>query len=209
MKGHAARDTWLRRLNGPDYYKPNTWEFWRSLAINFYLFNILGHWAEIPYCTFMDRCFGIVDENYELWTDPWYKPYWVYGSGVVVMTIVIEPLKEWLLDKCRSTAGALFATFGIATALAAFMETVFGFICNMPDENGVYPFWDNSQLPGNILGQGWIVNDLVMGVMCVLYVWVIYPAICKWLRDMGPFGANVLFGVASSLFALATIFSYV
>lgn len=199
---------WIKGINSHGFYDLFSWEFWRSLFVNFYLFNILGHWAEIPYCTVMDRLFGIVDENYELWTDPWFKPYWVYGSGVVVMTLVIEPLKEYMMKRRKTVVGAAFETFLIATALAAVMETVFGFICNQPDENGVYPFWDNSQLPGNILGQGWIVNDVVMGVMCVVYVWLAYPLISLGLRKLGSKRANRLFIAASVAFALATVFSY-
>ncbi len=200
---------WIRGINSHGFYHLFRWDFWRSLFVNFYLFNILGHWAEIPYCTFMDRFFGIVDENYELWTDPWFKPYWVYGSGVVVMTLVIEPLKEYMMKRHKSLWAPALETFAIATALAAVMETAFGFICNQPDENGVYPFWDNSQLPGNILGQGWIVNDLVMGVMCVVYVWLAYPLISIGLEKLGEKRANILFVVASAAFALATVLSYV
>ncbi len=200
---------WMRDINSHGFYHLFRWDFWRSLFVNFYLFNILGHWAEIPYCTFMDTFFGIVDENYELWTDPWFKPYWVYGSGVVVMTLVIEPLKEYMMKRHKSVWAPALETFAIATALAAVMETAFGFICNQPDENGVYPFWDNSQLPGNILGQGWIVNDLVMGVMCVIYVWLAYPLVSIGLEKLGEKRANILFLAASAAFALATVLSYV
>ena len=28
-----------------------------------------------------------------------------------------------------------------------------GFLLNQPDAAGNYPLWDNSQLPGNILGR--------------------------------------------------------
>ena len=200
---------WIRSINSHGFYHLFRWDFWRSLFVNFYLFNILGHWAEIPYCTFMDRFFGIVDENYELWTDPWFKPYWVYGSGVVVMTLVIEPLKEYMMKRHKSLWVPALETFAIATALAAIMETAFGFICNQPDKNGVYPFWDNSQLPGNILGQGWIVNDLVMGVICVVYVWLAYPLVSIGLEKLGEKRANILFVAASAAFALATVLSYV
>ncbi len=191
------------------YFAPLTWEFWRSLIICFCVFNIVGHWLEIPYCTFMNECFGIVGDDYDVWTDPWYHPYWVYGIGAVVMTFVIEPIKEHILARRKTIFGAVLETFVFAVFLSMIMELVFGLIVNQPDAAGVYPYWDNSQLPLNVFGQAWLVNDVMIGVVAMLYVWVLYPLICEGLRALPEKIANAVFAVIAVGFALCCIFSYI
>lgn len=61
-----------------------------------------------------------------------------------------------------------------------------GFTLNRPDEFGEYPLWDNSTLPLNILGQAWLVNDLVLGIVAMLYTWIIYPMSEKWIKKVPP-----------------------
>ena len=51
-----------------------------------------------------------------------------------------------------------------------------GFMLNQPNAAGEYPLWDNSNLPLNILGQAWLVNDLALGAVATLYTWAVYPA---------------------------------
>ncbi|WP_163226863.1 putative ABC transporter permease [Bifidobacterium choloepi] len=191
------------------YFRPRTWFFWRTLIICLCYFSIVGHWCELPYCTMMNHFFGIVADDYAVWHDPWYFPYWVYGIGAVVMTLVIEPLKEWIVRRRKTNWGALLETFVIAFLLAAVLETGIGLIINQPDQYGIYPYWDNSVLPGNILGQGWIVNDFFIGLLAVAYVWLFYPVICRIFMHMKPVTANVVFAVLMVLFAVACIFSYV
>ena len=72
------------------YFAPRTWDFWRALIVCFCLCCILGHWLEMPYCWLMDRLFGIVADDYAVWTDPWYHPYWVYGFGAVFVTLLLS-----------------------------------------------------------------------------------------------------------------------
>ena len=74
-----------------------------------------------------------------------------------------------------------------------------GFLLNQPDAAGNYPLWDNSQLPGNILGRAWIVNGIGLGAAAKLYTWVIYPLCQKALakapiRVMRPVAAIVVVG---------------
>lgn len=168
---------------------------------------MIGHWLEIPYCTFMDQ-FGIVEEDYDVWTDPWYVPYWVYGFGAVVMTLIIEPFKENLLSRRNTVWGAVLESFVFAVLLAMLMELGFGLMINQPDENGVYPFWDNSQLPLNIFGQAWLVNDIVIGIVAMLYIWVIYPLICDGLKRIGSTAANIIFAIIVIGFGLCCLFAY-
>ena len=55
------------------------------------------------------------------------------------------------------------------------MELVMGFMLNQPNAAGEYPLWDNSELPFNILDQAWLVNDLSLGAVAMVYTWIIYP----------------------------------
>lgn len=191
------------------YFQPRTWAFWRSLLVSLMLFSIVGHWCEMPYCRLMDHLFGIVADDYAVWHDPWYVPYWVYGIGAVVMTLAIEPLKEIIVSRRKTLWGALLETFVLAFALSALLETGIGLLINQPNELGQYPFWDNSSLPGNILGQGWLVNDFFIGLLAVVYVWVFYPLICRLFAALKPVAANWTFAVLCLLFAAACVFSYV
>lgn len=206
MAQQRVNDSVLRMESG--YFQPRTWFFWRTLVVCLAVFSIVGHWMELPYCMIMNHHFGIVADDYAVWHDPWYVPYWVYGIGAVVMTLVIEPIKERIVRRRKTAIGALLETFVITFVLAAVLETVIGLIINQPDELGNYPYWDNSVLPGNIFNQGWVVNDFFIGLLAVIYVWVFYPAICTLFRHMKPRTANIAFVVIMVLFAIACAMSY-
>lgn len=203
----------LHRLTKKDeigYFAPKTWAFWRSIIACFCIFTIVGHWLEIPYCLFMNHFFGIVAEDYAVWTDPWYHPYWVYGFGSVAITFLVEPLKESIVRRRRTLAGALLETFVICVTMAAVLELVIGLIVNQPDAAGKYPFWDNSQLPLNIFGQAWLVNDLVIGFVAVIYVWLLYPLACEGFALLGTKRrADIALAVIVIVFAGCCIASYV
>ena len=95
----------LHKLTEKDeigYFAPKTWDFWRALIAAFCICNILGHWLELLYCVIMNALFGIVESDYVVWTDPWYHPYWVYGVGAVVMTLILEPMKEWIVVRRKT-----------------------------------------------------------------------------------------------------------
>ncbi|MCI9130227.1 MAG: putative ABC transporter permease [Eggerthellaceae bacterium] len=191
------------------YFTPKTWAFWRSLIVCFCVFAIVGHWLEIPYCLFMDSAFGIVDGDYAVWTDPWYHPYWIYGIGAVIVTLLVEPLKEWIVVRRKTLWGALLQTFIMVTLIAMLTELIMGWLVNQPDEFGKYPFWDNSQLPLNVFGQAWLVNDMVIGAIAVAYVWLLYPLICEGFQRLRPKHANVAFAIIMAAFAACCITSYV
>ena len=161
-----------------------TAEFWRNMAIYFCVFSIVGHLMEIPYCMFNSYFFDIVDRNGGVLTDYPLKPYMVYGFCVVFCIIFVGPFKDDLLKRRRNFAFALVDFYIIAVLASMCFELAQGFLQNMPDENGVYPLWDNSHLPGNILGQAWIVNDILLGGVMTLFVWGLYPLCERGLARM-------------------------
>ena len=202
--------TWLKRVAQTEFsghFEPKRWEFWRCLLICFCLFTLVGHWLEIPYCSFMNM-FDIVEEDYDVWTDPWYHPYWVYGIGAVVMTLLIEPFKERIIRRRKTLWGALLEFYVFAVILSMLMELIIGLIISQPDEFGNYPFWDNSQLPLNVFGQAWLVNDMVIGFMAVLYLWLFYPLIHRGLDALRPPVANAIFVIVVVGFAACCVASY-
>lgn len=191
------------------YFAPKTWDFWRALITCFCLMCLLGHLLEIPYCLAMNAMFGIVDDTYPVWTDPWYHPYWVYGIGAVIMSLFIEPLKERFVLRRKTVWGALLECFVIVVALACIMEVVIGWLVNQPDPiTGAYPYWDNSQLPGNVFGQAWLVNDIAIGIAAMIYLWLIYPLVCRFYEWCSPKAANLTFAIVITGFIGCCILSY-
>lgn len=185
-----------------------TREFWRNQAVYFCVFSMVGHWMEIVYCLIMDACFGIVDPESLVWDDALY-PFPVYGVAVVVCAVIFAPLRDYLVSRqanrqssrqLRAPASGTRVACGqfylIAVVASMTMELTQGFIQNQPDENGVYPLWDNSQMPLNILGQAWLVNDILLGFALTLYVWLVLPAldaaVARLPRTVANAGAGVI-----------------
>ncbi len=168
-----------------------SYEFWRDIALWFCVFSLVGHWMEIGYCAIMDSLFGIVEDDSLVWEDPMY-PFLVYGIGTAVCAIFLVPLKTRVLKNCKTMIGALILFYIITVVICMLMELDMGLLLNQPDEFGEYPLWDNSKLPGNIFGQAWIVNDILLGAVTTLYVWVVYP-LCKLaLSKLSTTFVNVL-----------------
>ncbi len=198
----------LSEGNRSSLYAPKTWDFWRKNLMCFCANNITGHVLEHVYCDFMDARFGLIEDDYAIKFDPWYHPYWVYGIGGLAMTMLIEPLKGEALRRHPTLSGAMAETYAISVLAAMGMELGFGLLVNQPDENGKYPYWDNSQLPLNILKQAWLVNDLAIGAVAIVYVWLIYPLFCKAMDQLSERQANTAFGATVALFAAACVSSY-
>ena len=159
-------------------WAPWSIRFWRCMAIAFCVFSILGHWMEIPYCVFNDWAFGIVDDDSLVFGDPMY-PFLVYGIAAVLGTLFLVPQRDWLIDH-YSRWRAVLRFFLLCTAAACAGELIMGLLLNQPDPvTGAYPLWDNSYLPFNVLGQAWLVNDVLLGVLITLYIWVLYPTLVK------------------------------
>ena len=105
-------------------------------------------------------------------------------------------------------SGAMLETYAIAVLAAMGMELGFGLLVNRPDEDGNYPYWDNSKLPLNIFKQAWLVNDLVIGAVAVVHVWLAYPLLCKVMSKLSERAANAVFAATVGAFAAACVSSY-
>jgi uncharacterized membrane protein len=162
-----------------------TWAFWRNLAVYFCVFSIVGHWLEVAYCIVMRHSFGIYDPDSLVWVDLLY-PFIVYGFGVVVCALVLLPLKKAVDKRVLSPRRSLALCFAANVLVCLIMELVMGFLLNRQLSDGRYPLWDNSELPLSIFGQAWLLNDLVLGAIATLYVWVIYPFSERALSKIAP-----------------------
>ena len=150
-------------------WAPWSVKFWRCMAIAFCVFSIVGHWIEIPYCLFNDWAFGIVDDDSLVFADPMY-PFLVYGIAAVLCALLFVPQRDWLIDHYKPKWRAVLRFFIAAVLGSMLIELVMGLMLNQPDPaTGAYPLWDNSYLPGNILGRAWIVNDILLGGFVTLY----------------------------------------
>lgn len=159
-------------------WAPWSVRFWRCMAVAFCVFSIVGHWMEIPYCLFNDWAFGIVDDDSLVFADPMY-PFLVYGIAAVLGALLLVPQRDWLADRYPLWQ-AVLRFFLLCAVAACAGELIMGFLLNQPDPvTGVYPLWDNSQLPFNVLGQAWLVNDVLLGIVITLYIWVLYPVLVK------------------------------
>ena len=198
----------LTKEDETGYFEPKTWAFWRGIIMYFFLFSVVGHWMEIPYCLSMDALFGIVDADYAIFLDPLYVPYWVYGAGAAAITILLLPLKIRLVGKRKTMWGAALEFFVMAVVLCAALECIMGWIINQPDQFGEYPYWDNSQLPFNILQQAWLVNDIFLGLVTLGYVWFVFPFCQKFCKLIGDKAANGLFWAVIAFFVIICVLSY-
>lgn len=209
----ARAKAYLRRfaLDKADetaFYEPKTWAFWRGIIMYLFVFSIVGHWLEIPYCLSMHALFGIVADDYAIWADPLYVPYWVYGIGAAIVTLMLMPLKIRLIGKRKTMWGAALEFFVISVVMCAAMECIMGWIINQPDEFGKYPYWDNSVLPLNIFDQAWLVNDLFLGLVALGYVWFAFPFCQKAMKLIGERAANRVFVCLAVMCAIICVSVY-
>lgn len=198
----------LTKADEVSYYEPKTWAFWRGIIMYFFLFSVVGHWLEVPYCFSMHTLFGIVGEGYDIWVDELFVPYWVYGAGASAITLLLLPLKIRLVGRRKTIWGAALEFLVLAILLCATLECLIGLIINQPDQFGEYPFWDNSKLPLNILDQAWLVNDFFLGLISLVYVWFIFPFCQKLCKLIGDKTANGLFWCVIGVFIIICLLSY-
>jgi len=198
--------SFLSREDELGEYKPDAGAFWRNIAIYFCVFSVAGHWLEILYCTFM-RLFGIYDPDSLVWADPWY-PFLVYGIGATICALALIPLKEKLIYRRKTVWGAGIQFFIITVFVCMFMELAMGFMLNQPNAAGEYPLWDNSKLPLNILGQAWLINDIVLGGAATVYTWLLYPLCDKLLANVSPYLMNLVSIVTVIGFTILCVFKF-
>ena len=184
-----------------------TARFWYNQIIYFCVFSLLGHLViEWPYCWIGATFFGTLEPTAEVLTNP-FKPFFVYGVAMLVVGVFLDPLKDMLRARCSKRWQALLIFYVISVFLAMAGELIQGFLQNQP-VNGVYPLWDVHDLPGNILGQAWIVNDVLFAVAITLATWVIYPVCERLLGRLVGRRARVNAVIVVGVFAVLCLVTY-
>ena len=176
------------------------------MILYFCIFSVVGHLVEYPYCWAGMTFFGSVDPDSEVLANP-LKPFFVYGVGIVLCCIILEPLRNALLRASRKPWAALLAFYLISVLIGMAFELTQGFLQNQP-VNGVYPLWDVSDHPGNILGQAWIVNDLLIGALITFIVWVLLPPFNWFMKRMSSGTANKACAIIAAATAILTVVTY-
>lgn len=178
-----------------------------DLLVYFCVFSILGHLLEYPYVMIGDYFYGAIPDDFGVWGYP-FEPFFVYGTVVCFINIFIVPIWNFIRINVENLFAACFGMYIIGVIIAAIFETGMGLIFNQPID-GVYPMWDNSQMPGHILSQGWIVNDLLYGIIIVLYVGLIYPLIQhKGLDKLSPRGKIINASIVLGIFLINIYITY-
>ncbi|MCD8086101.1 MAG: putative ABC transporter permease [Clostridiales bacterium] len=126
----------------------------------------------------------------------------VWGIGAVVLTMVLQPLagKE---DRYVFLGGAVVG--GVYEYMCSvFTEYVFGTV-----------FWDYSDMPFNINGRTNLLFCIFWGLLAVVWIKVLYPAISGWIEHLPTLYAKVvtwalvLLMVADALLTGAVMLRYV
>ncbi len=184
-----------------------SWTFWRACIILFCVFSVLGHAIiEWPYCAFGATFFHTVSFTDDVLARP-FKPYMVYGFGVLLCYFFLLPFRKFLVKRCPKKWQAILIFYVLGVFLGMAGELIQGFLQNQP-VNGVYPLWDVSNYPGNILGQAWIVNDLLLGVVITFTTWHMLPKCLIQLSYLSNKQANIFFGCVVSVFVVLVITMY-
>ena len=106
------------------------------MIIFFCVFSVVGHLVEWPYCWIGMTFFGSVDPTDEVLANP-FKPFFVYGIGIVLCCIFLEPFRAFLLKKFGNPWKALAVFYVVSVFLGMVFELTQGFLQNQP-VNGVY-----------------------------------------------------------------------
>ena len=184
-----------------------TARFWYNKLIYFCVFSLLGHLLiEWPYCWVGATFFNTLDPTAEVLTNP-FKPFFVYGVAMLVIGVFLDPLKDALRERFAKRRHALAVFYVISVFLAMAGELIQGFLQNQPVD-GVYPLWDVHDLPGNILGQAWIVNDVLFAVAITFATWVLYPVCERLLGKLTGRRARVNAIIVVGLFIALCLITY-
>ncbi|MDR2108873.1 MAG: putative ABC transporter permease [Coriobacteriales bacterium] len=182
-------------------------EFWRDVAMHFIVFSVVGHWMEIVYSIFARYALGIYDPNAPMWQSL-FAPFTIYGVGMVACILLLYPFKLYLEKHIHRGSLVLLLSFMANTLVCTAIELTVGLAVNVPDANGHLIYWDYSNIPFNFMGQICLQNALAFGMVATLTVWVLYPALERFLLSRPRDAVNMAF-VAIVVVYLLLLAAYV
>ncbi len=139
----------------------------------FLLTALLGCIIEFFFC-------GIFNHFWVNRSSVLYGPFsFVWGLGAVVLTVSLQPLAE-KSDRWVFAGG--FVIGGVYEYMCSvFTELVFGTV-----------FWDYSHMPLNIGGRTNVLFCFFWGVLAVIWVKMLYPALSHGIEKVPPIAGKVL-----------------
>ncbi len=145
---------------------------WDKLVWVFLCTSLLGYVIETFWC-------GLVDGQWMNRSSVLYGPFsFVWGLGGVVLTVTLQGLAE---KNDRYVFAAGFVIGGAYEYMCSmFTELVFGTV-----------FWDYSGMPLNIGGRTNVLFCFFWGVLAVVWIKMIYPAMSKGIESLPALAGKI------------------
>lgn len=157
-----------------------------ELVIYFLIFSFCGWVSETSICSFNEKAF--VKRGFLV--GPFIP---VYGFGGLIIVVFLAPFKN-------SPLLLYFAAVAMVTVLeyltALLMETLFAI-----------KLWDYSKYKFNLHGRVWLVSSLFFGILGLLGVYIINPAIAPFIKGLSTPAIYFIGGLASAYFITDSIAS--
>ena len=173
-----------------DYIATKGWPKWRNLIMYYCVFSVIGHWMELAFCLLIQA--GIVQgetdlSNTMLWRDLLF-PFPMEGIAVVICALWLYPLKQWFVAKIDKPFIPLLCSFIVNGLLCTCIEFIGGITFNAQHQH-----WDYSNMPFNFMGQVCLQNAIGFAFVCTLIVWVVYPAMERFIARVPGDVMNIVF----------------
>ena len=157
-------------------------EFWEEIFIYFWIFSLLGHYAEVFWSYILHIVIGApIWHPLILTVTPIAPPY---GVCAVLIIIFVYPL-------IKKHKLSVFETFLACTVVASISEYVCAIMLVILDGRNMY--WDYSRMPFNVNGFICLQNCLLFGVAGTMFIYLIYPACEKIIRRFNKRELKILF----------------
>lgn len=199
----------LTPLSGPLLAAP-WYPLARKLGLYFMSFSMLGHWAEMLFCTGIKHGIfkgGYDRENHMLW-DQWLFPFPAEGTAAVLADLVLTPIKQLSLGfaESKNAAGRIpTALVGpVALGLSFLANQV---VCTAIDfstgmvANRNYQLWDYRDMRFHFMGQVCLQNSLFYSLVATWGVWHLLPLLEDIMQRAGDTALDGALVGAGSVFA--------
>jgi len=164
--------------------------FWRDLLLYFFAFAYAGHFVEMGWTWFAHLVFGR-ELNTNILANA-FEPYPIYGTGAVLIILVVRPL----VKKFKRN---IVMTFVVATLACAVLECLSSIL--LVWQYGHNPYWWYADQPLNFYGHICLTNSLLFGLLATVFLRVIYPLTQKILRRGNQMVINIVLVVLAGMFA--------
>lgn len=185
----------------------------RKLGLYFMTFSMLGHWAEMLFCTGIKHGIfkgGYDRENHMLW-DQWLFPFPAEGTAAVLADIALAPAKDKMIaaaaplpDPVRRPV-ALAASFLVNQLACTSIDFATGMVANRN-----YELWDYRDMRFNFMGQVCLQNSLFYSIAATWGVWQLLPTLEKLMERAGDTALDgILVGMGSAFAFLELLYQVV